>query len=73
MSGYFFDGSKSSGLIRTAGSDLPSALVYSMSSALPQLYSACWGLASLTFRAAAKSAPLTQRSGNSSKRCWVKT
>ncbi len=71
MSGYFFDGSKSSGLIRTAGRRFPSVLVYSMSSALPQLYPDCCGLALLTLRAAAKSGPLTQRSGNSSKRCCV--
>ncbi len=40
-----------------------------MRSALPQLYSACCGLASLTLRAAAKSPSLTHRFGNSSKVC----
>ena len=49
ISGYFFAGSKLSGLVRIACSFLPSPLMYSTSSDLPQTNCDCCGLAFDTF------------------------
>jgi len=51
----------------------PSLLIYCIFSALPQMNSACCGLAFDTFFGAVKFVSLTHRSGNSSKRLAVKT
>ena len=71
--GYFFFGSKSSGLKRIPFNGTPSSLSQCTSSAVPHRYSPCCGFALDTFVAAPNRAPLlTHRLGNSWKVDCVK-